>query len=186
MHKEVNKYFTKKDIKSRADYEKIRKAVRDGSLLRLRNGVYVEPSVLADTAIDVEKLVPSGVVCLYSAFSYYNLSTQVPSSTCIAIDSKRKVTLPAYPIIDLYYWKAEYLSFGTVKVDVNGYSFWMTDKERTVCDAIRYRTKIGLDVCGEVLNNYLKLEDRNISKLFSYARQLRIATTITKYLETRL
>lgn len=179
-------YFTKKDIKSRADYEGVRKSVKDGSLLRLRKGVYVAPSALASTAIDVEKLVPGGVVCLYNAFSHYNLSTQVPSSTCIAINAKRKVKLPDYPIIDLYYWKPEYLTFGIVEVCIDGFTFRMTDRERTVCDAIRYRNKIGLDVCSEVLNNYLKLEDRNISKLNNYAKQLRIASTINRYLEIRL
>lgn len=32
----------------------------------------------------------------------------------------------------------------------------ITDLERTVCDAVKYRNKIGLDVCGEVIDNYLK------------------------------
>lgn len=28
--------------------------------------------------------------------------------------------------------------------------------ERSVCDAIKYRNKIGLEVCSEVVRNYLK------------------------------
>ncbi len=28
--------------------------------------------------------------------------------------------------------------------------------ERSVCDAVKYRNKIGLDVCAEVIRTYLK------------------------------
>ena len=62
----------------------------------------------------------------------------------------------------------------------------ITDLERTVCDAVKYRNKIGLDVCGEVINNYLKNDTRNISLLNEYAGRLRLRTILTKYLETRL
>ena len=86
--------------------------------------------------IDVERIVPRGVLCLYSAFSHHGLSTQVPSSTCIAIDARRKVRLPDYPIIDLYYWKKEYLEFGIMQKEISGYDVLITDLERTVCDAV--------------------------------------------------
>ena len=62
----------------------------------------------------------------------------------------------------------------------------ITDQERTICDAVKYRNKIGLDVCGEVIDNYLKTETRNISLLHEYAGKLRVKNTLIKYLETRL
>ena len=154
--------------------------------MRIRKGIYASPSALANTIIDVERIVPYGVLCLYSAFAYYGLSTQVPAATCIAIDAKRKVSLPEFPPIDLYYWKKENLTLGVIQKDISTYSVRITDLERTVCDAVKYRNKIGLDVCGEVLDSYLKKENRNISLLHEYARQLRIESILTKYLETRL
>ena len=134
-------------------------------MVRIRKGVYAETSALANNMIDVERIVPRGVLCLYSAFSHHGLSTQVPSSTCIAIDARRKVRLPDYPIIDLYYWKKEYLEFGIMQKEISGYDVLITDLERTVCDAVKYRNKIGLDVCGEVIDSYLKKDNRNISLL---------------------
>ena len=136
--------------------------------------------------IDVERIVSGGVLCLYSAFSYHRLSTQIPASYCVAIDAKRKVALPAYPPIDLFYWKKENLEFGIAKEYISGYEVRITDLERTVCDAVKYRNKIGLDVCGEILDSFLRRSDRNISLLYDYAWKLRVYNTITKYLETRL
>lgn len=155
-------------------------------MVRIRKGVYAETSALANNMIDVERIVPRGVLCLYSAFSHHGLSTQVPSSTCIAIDARRKVRLPDYPIIDLYYWKKEYLEFGIMQKEISGYDVLITDLERTVCDAVKYRNKIGLDVCGEVIDSYLKKDNRNISLLHEYAQELRVKNILTTYLETRL
>ena len=179
-------FITTGEVKSRGEYEQLRRATEDGTLMRLRNGVYAEMSALANNMIDVERIVPHGVLCLYSAFAQYGLSTQVPSATCIAIEAKRKVRLPDYPPIDLYYWKKENLEFGIIKKSISGYDVLITDMERTVCDAVKYRNKIGLDVCGEVIDNYLQKENRNISQLHEYAQKLRVKNILITYLETRL
>lgn len=179
-------YITTDELSDRMKYEKIRHASRMGDIIRLKNGVYADIGALANNMIDVERIVPGGVVCLYNAFRYHNLSTQVPSSTCIAIEAKRKVVLPDYPIIELYYWKKDYLKLGVSKKKVNGYKVYITDLERTVCDAVKYRNKIGLDVCGEVINDYLKRSDCNIPRLHEYAARLRIKNILNRYLETRL
>ena len=179
-------FMTTGEVKSRGEYEQLRHAIEEGTLVRLRNGVYVEMSALANNIIDVERIVPHGVLCLYSAFAHYDLSTQVPSATCIAIEAKRKVRLPEYPPIELYFWKKENLEFGIIKKSISGYDMLVTDLERTVCDAVKYRNKIGLDVCGEVIDSYLKKDNRNISLLHEYAQKLRVKNILTKYLETRL
>lgn len=175
-----------KQVESMALRQRITRAGNKGVLIRVRKGVYMLPEKLATTMIDVEKIIPGGVVCLYSAFRYHGLSTQVPASTCVAIAQNRKIQLPPYPAISLYYWTSEYLTIGISTVDIDGMTIRVTDLERTVCDAIRYRNKIGLDVCGEVLNDYLKRPNRNIGLLNTYARQLRVHKTLTQYLETRL
>ena len=179
-------FMTTGEVKGRGEYEQLRRATKDGTLLRIRKGIYVEASALANNMIDVERIVPNGVLCLYSAFAYYGLSTQVPSATCIAIDAKRKVRLPAYPLIDLYFWKKENLEFGVTQKTISEYTVLITDMERTVCDAVKYRHKIGFDVCGEVIDSYLKKDNRNISTLHKYAEKLRIKNILTTYLETRL
>ena len=179
-------FITTGEVKSRGEYEQLRRAAEAGTVMRLRKGIYAECSALANNMIDVERIVPHGILCLYSAFAYYGLSTQVPSATCVAIEAKRKVRLPDYPPIDLYYWKKENLEFGIISRNISGYDVRITDIERTVCDAVKYRNKIGLDVCGEVIDSYLKKEDRNISLLHEYALKLRVKNILRTYLETRL
>lgn len=49
--------------------------------------------------------------------------------------------------------------------DISGYKVHITDMERSVCDAVKYRNKIGLDVCAEVIRTYLKKPNRNLARL---------------------
>ncbi len=69
---------------------------------------------------------------------------------------------------------------------MNGYNVQIYDLEKSVCDAIKFRNKVGIDVMSEVLRNYLQRADRNISKLEKYARELRLYSTLEKYMEVEL
>lgn len=172
--------------KQTAEYRRIVRACKRGKLIRLRRGVYAFPSALATTIPDIESIIPHGVMCLFSAFWYHKLTTHIPTSTCVAISANRVVKTPQYPPIDLYYWKNDYLLFGIQEVIIDGYIIRITDLERTVCDAIRYRNKIGIDTMGEVLSTYMKRHDRNITLLNTYAKQLRVFNTLSLYLQPKL
>ena len=179
-------YTTVGELSSDSEYRRVLRAVERGEMQKIRHGVYANADALASTMIDVERIVPRGVLCLYSAFSYYNLSTQIQGAWCIAIERKRKIVLPDYPIIDLYYWMGNNLEFGIVTQNISSFDVRITDLERTVCYAVKYRNKIGMDVCGEILNSYLKREDKDLGLLHEYARKLRVDNVLTNYLATRL
>jgi predicted CopG family antitoxin len=83
----------------------------------------------------------------------------------------------------LYYWKKENLEIGVHMEVILNYVVKITDMERSVCDAVKYRNKIGLDVCSEVIRNYLKKPSRNLTRLMEYAKQLRVANVLKNYLE---
>lgn len=171
------------EISQPSDYKRLLRAKERGDLMRLRHGVYATPEAVLSNMTDVEKIVPGGVVCLYNAWAYYHLSTVVPPACCIAIASKRKVVLPQFLPVNLYYWKPENLEFGIVEAEISGFHVRMTDMERSVCDAIKYRNKLGLEVCSEVVRNYLKKKNRNLSLLSDYAKRLRVFNTLKQYLE---
>jgi predicted transcriptional regulator of viral defense system len=146
--------------------------------------VYFYPEASQDNMmIDVEKVIPGGVLCLYSAWSYYELTVQIPQSFNIAIEKSRKVSIPDYPPITLYYWKQEYYEIGITTQTISGYSVKIYDIEKSVCDAVKYRTKIGMETTSEILKTYLTRKDRNLTKLMEYAKKMRIEKTLKTYLE---
>lgn len=167
-------------------YRRLLHAAKEGYITRLKRGVYAKEDALANTMIDVDKIVPGGVLCLYSAWEYYGMTTQIPSAYFIAIDRDRKVIVPQFPSIQLIYQNRLILPLGRTTATIQGFHVSIYDRERSVCDAIKYRNKVGLDVMAEVLTSYLKSPSRNIELLRTYAERLRIASILRRYLEVQL
>ena len=182
-----NGYLTRKQMPDKPTYNYLLKLAGKGVVERIKHGVYFyAPASKDNTMIDVEKIVPGGVLCLYSAWAYYELTVQIPQSFNIAIEKNRKVSLPDYPPITLYYWKQAYYEIGITTQAISGYSVKIYDIEKSVCDAVKYRTKIGMETTSEILKTYLKRKNRNLTKLMEYAKQMRIEKTLKTYLEIQL
>ena len=72
---------------------------------------------------------------------------------------------------------------GITEITAGGDSFRIFDIEKTVVDIIYYRNKIGIAETSEVLRNYLKRQDRQIDRLYTYAKMLRCESIVRTYLE---
>ena len=94
--------------------------------------------------------------------------------------------MPEYPPITLCFWNKTTYELGVVDAEIDGYNVPVYDIEKSVCDAIKHRNKIGIDVSSEILKNYLSRKTRDIDKLMKYAKIMRVASTIRKYLEIQL
>lgn len=180
-------YVTRRQvIGNRYLYYRLLESVKSGEMIRLKPGVYCREDVMAGTMIDLDKIIPGGVLCLYSAWAYYGLTTQIPSGFYVAIPRKRKVILPDYPPIILAYWEKSIYTLGIKRERIDGIEVSIYDLEKSVCDALRNRNKIGIDVSSEILRNYLSRKERNITRLTSYAKSMRIAGILNQYLEIQL
>ena len=167
-------------------YYGINKELNSGNVIRIKNGVYILPEEQTTMMMDIERIVPGGVVCLYSAWNYYNLTTQIPNGLYIAIEKHRKVVAPPITSIILCYWEEKYCSMGVEEVEISNHRVKIFCIEKCVCDAIKFRNKIGTDVAVEILSNYLYRRERNISLLMDFAKQMRVISTIQPYLEMGL
>ena len=78
------------------------------------------------------------------------------------------------------------MNIGVTEATIDGFNIKLYDVERCVCDAVKFRNKVGIDVCSEIINNYLERSDRNLSRLMDYARQLRVGGILEKYLQVKL
>lgn len=167
-------------------YYNINKEIKSGNVIRIKNGVYMLPEELASTMIDVARIVPGGVACLYSAWDYYGLTSQIPDGFYIAIEKHRKVVVPDIMGIILCYWQEKYCTMGVVETEIANHKVKIFCIEKSVCDAIKFRNKIGTEVAIEILKNYLKRKERNISLLMDFAKQMRILSTMRQYIEMGL
>lgn len=176
-------YISSAEAKKVSLYDQLLYGTKTGRIVRVRRGVYALNNGLAKQMIDVETLVPGGVLCLYSAWSYHELTTQIPQAYYIAVERTRRVTLPAFPPIELSFMTQKVYELGIIDAEIDGFKVKVYDLEKSVCDAIKYRNKIGLDVSSEIFKNYLSRKDRDITRLYEYASQLRVGKKIDELIK---
>lgn len=184
---ENQKYYTTSELKDRGySYYKIGRMEENGQLHRINRTTYENLSYKGDENdfINAAAYVPDGVICLMSAARYYGLTNFLPDVVDIAIDRKKKVsTLPSWPEIKIFYFDPSRMDTGVTEITEGGDSFRIFDIEKTVVDIIYYRNKIGIEETSEVLRNYLKRQDRQIDRLYTYAKMLRCESIVRTYLE---
>ncbi|MBO7476890.1 MAG: hypothetical protein J6U04_03015 [Salinivirgaceae bacterium] len=183
-----NTYLSSASVKKlgRTAYYKMLESVRQGDLIQVRRGVYANIDQLGGNMIDINAVVPNGILCLWSAWNVHQLTTSLPQAFHIAIKRDRKVTTPTFPKVEVHHYTDAILDIGAVSMNIDGYNIRIYDVERCVCDAVKFRNKIGMDVCSEIINNFLKRPDRNLTKLMYYARRLRVANMLEQYLQITL
>lgn len=135
----------------------------------------------------VNAYVETGVICLISAASYYNLTTVRTMEIDLAVHRKLKIrNLPDWPDVKVYYFSDERYKTGIVDVNEDGHHFRIYDIEKTVVDVVYYREKIGIEETKEILINYLKRKDRDLNVLYNYAKNLKCEKILKSYMEVLL
>jgi predicted transcriptional regulator of viral defense system len=132
---------------------------------------------------EVARMIPNGIFCTFTAWSYYELTTHVPAEYHIAIPRSIKIVLPDYPPVKLYYYGIETFDIGKTSAEINGSLVNVYDLERSVCDAVKFRNKIGTDLMSEIFRNYIRRNDKNLDKLLKYASEFRISKTLKQFLQ---
>lgn len=184
---EDKKFITTTELKNMGyTYYKIDKLEKVGILSRINRSTYENLDYKGDENdfFSAEDYVPNGVICLMSAARYYGLTNFLPDAVDVAIERKKKVnTLPEWPEIRIFYFSQSRMDIGVKKIYEGKNCFHIFDIEKTVVDIIYYRNKIGIEETSEVFKNYLKRRDRQIDRIYAYAKRLRCEEVVRTYLE---
>lgn len=160
-----------------------------GLLVREARGLYRLadlPPLSSPDLVKVAMRVPDSVICLISALSFHNLTTQIPYRVYIALPRSLKAPQFDYPPLDIVYMSADPYIAGIEKHSIDGVLVRIYNQEKTIADCFKFRNKIGKDVALEALKDYLKLPDRQISTLIEYAKINRVENIMRPYLEASL
>ena len=179
--------FSVQELKEKGfSYYKINQMVEQGILIKLNKRYYENANFDGEESdfYYASAYAPEGVICLLSAAVYYGLTTYRPEAVDVAIPRKGKVsTLPAWPELNICYFTDNRFETGIQTVNEGENTFRIYDMEKTVVDVVYYREKVGLEETKEILVTYLRREDRNLNRLIRYARILKCADVMEKYLE---
>lgn len=165
---------------------RVGKLVREGKLIKLNKNFYENTAYCGEDSefYYIGAYVPKGVICLFSAAVYYNLTTFIPDAIDVAIPRKMKIsTIPDWPQINIHYYTDARYKLGITNIQEENNEFRIYNEEKTVVDIVFYRERIGIEETKEILIHYLQKKDRNLNKLLQYADMMKCGNILRKYLE---
>ena len=160
-----------------------------GYLDRVRHGYYqmAEQSDATEEQM-LATLIPQGIVCVESALFHHGYSDFAPRKWSIAVPrsvSRTKLDVEALPV-QTYFVQQDLYELGKTSEDFHGVTLPVYDRERTICDCFKYRSRLDPELFSKALNAYVNDPQKNLSNLSIYAKKLRVYKKVVELMEVLL
>ncbi len=162
---------------------------KEGVIERIRRGFYQLPqNVTATDEQIIKEMLPQGIICVESALFHYGYSDFSPREWSIAIPRTASRTVKRVQEIHLkaYFIQKDFFNLGKITDDFNGISLAVYDRERTLCDCFKYRTKLDNEIFNKAVNAYAADDNKNLSNLSKYAKEMKLYTKVMNVMEVLL
>lgn len=159
---------------------------KEGRLERTATGLYVLPEAPVtehSPLAEVAKRVPHAIVCLISALSFHEITTQIPHEIWLTIPRGAWRPRMDYPPLNLTHVSGAAYTFGVQEHTINGVSAKIYSPAKTVADCFKFRNKVGLDVAIEALREAWRSRAAAMDELVEAAQINRVSKIMRPYLE---
>lgn len=158
-------------------YPQREKLIADGYVEKIRRGYYqwINPDDFSEVGT-VIRLFPDAILCMDTALRYYGYSDRTPGNWHLAVskDSGKSRFKIDYPFVRPYYVEPALLELGLTTGIMDGHTIRIYDKERLICDCLRYRNKMDKEIFNKAIQKYIADPKKSIPKLMEYAGPLRV------------
>ena len=158
-------------------YPQREKLIADGYVEKIRRGYYqwINPDDFSEVGT-VIRLFPDAILCMDTALRYYGYSDRTPGDWHLAVskDSGKSRFKIDYPFVKPYYVEPAVLELGLTTGTMDGHAIRIYDKDRLICDCLRYRNKMDKEIFNKAIQKYIADPEKSIPKLMEYAGPLRV------------
>lgn len=159
---------------------------KKGLIERIRRGFYQLPESNGATEERlIHELLPQGIICVESALFHYGYSDFAPREWSIAVPrtATRVVkNIEEFPM-KAYYIQRDFLDIGKSVDNFNSVILPVYDRERTICDCFKYRTKLDNEIFNKAVNAYAADERKNLANLSKYAKGMKLYKKVMNVME---
>lgn len=163
----------------------LRKYVEDGKLEQVRKGLYVLAYDLADEFALIQLQSTKAIFSYGTALYFWGLSDRTPHRFDITIPQGTNISRLKRdnPTIRCHYVQPEVYEVGITELrSPQGAMVRLYDKERCICDLIRDKDKVDIQIYTQAIKDYFNTKaDRR--KLLKYSKVLGVEDKVRTYME---
>jgi len=161
--------------------------VSEGSLERVDRGVYVSVDSIEDEMYAMQTKYPNIIYSHETALFMHGLSDRTPFEYSATVPSGYKVVGDVAKRYKMYYIKKDFHELGTViTTSPFGNPITVYSIERTLCDSIRSRNRMDVQILNQALHRFVQLKSADYTLLMDFAKKFRVEAMLKNYLEVLL
>ena len=163
----------------------LRKYTKAGKLEQVCKGLYILASDIADEYALLQARSKFAVFSYGTALFLWGLSDRTPHTYDITVPRGTNVSLLKRdnPNLRCHYVQADTYEIGISETaSPQGATVRLYDKERCICDLIRDKNQIDMQLYSQAIKDYFKTKP-NIRKLLKYGKLFGIEEKIRTYME---
>ncbi len=179
-----NVFKTKMVVEAGLRKERIREMVECGLIERLGHGLYSLSREDVDEYYEFQQKRRKGVFSYGTSAYFWNLSDRVPNVlSCTVPRGYNTSRLKIDTKVKYHYVPQDLYDIGITEIiSPQGAKIRVYDQARTICDLIRDRKNVDMQLYSNALNVYFKSRERNIRKLMKYGKIFNITEELEKYM----
>lgn len=163
------------------------KYVKDREMEQVEAGIYILPAVWPDPYY-ILQLKNKGIIFSNETALYlHGLMDHEPSKTCVSVKRGYNATHLIKRGIKPYFIRYEFFDQGVTAVKTPyGNKVRVYDIDRTICDMVRRKNEMDIQVFQTALKEYMSGNRKNVHRLMAYANLMGIERKVREYTEVML
>ncbi len=163
------------------------KLYKRGKINRIKTGQYILPNEIEDELLSISKRSEWIVFSHETALFLNGISDRTPFKHTVTAPIGHGQSAVLSSECKVYYIKADWFDIGRTELKTPaGNLVPCYDLEKTVCDIVRSRNKLGTETFLAALKLYADCPKKDLNKLNDYATQMHVANILRRYLEVLL
>ena len=155
----------------------------EGIIERIERGIYVTKDYEYDEYYLFQLKYPKTVFSYNTALYFYEMTERTPIKMDVSI-SKNYNPHRFKDIVNVYRINDELFELGIVeKKSPQGMKVRTYNLERTICDIIKDKDSIDIEIRNKAIKKAIKSKEFNASKMFEYAKKMNIYDKVKNYME---
>ena len=161
--------------------------VKEHGFERAAHGIYCDPDTWTDNMLVLQLRCPKTIFSHDTALFLHGLTDREPLSYTVTAKTGYNPSHLTEAGVRVYTVKKDLFEIGmTDCLTPFGNRIHVYNMERTICDVIRSRSTMDVQVVQDALKQYARRPDKNLHQLMEYANLFHVDRILRKYLEVLL
>lgn len=156
---------------------------REGIIEKIDRGIYVTKDFKYDEYYLFQLKYPKAIFSYNTALYFYEMTERTPIKMDVTV--YREYNPHRFKdFVNVYKISKELYNLGvTEKKSPQGMKVKTYNLERTVCDIIKDKDSIDIEIRNKAIKKAIKSKEFNASKMFEYAKKMNIYDKVKNYME---